>query len=73
MSTLSTVYFFIISFHYRFEQYTEKIKVDDIIYEVTLWDTAGQEEYERIRTLTYTRVKSSLLFPLIVFKHETFF
>jgi Ras family protein A len=36
-----------------FENYITKLKVDDQDYELTLWDTAGQEDYAHIRPLSY--------------------
>ncbi|CAG9771245.1 unnamed protein product [Ceutorhynchus assimilis] len=36
-----------------FEHYGDKITVDGIEYDMTLWDTAGQEDYERLRPLSY--------------------
>lgn len=36
-----------------FEHYGQKITVDDVEYDMTLWDTAGQEDYERLRPLSY--------------------
>lgn len=40
----------------RFEHYGQTITVDDVEYSMTLWDTAGQEDYERLRPLSYTNV-----------------
>ncbi|ENN77254.1 hypothetical protein HUJ04_002545 [Dendroctonus ponderosae] len=36
-----------------FEHYGQQITVDDVDYDITLWDTAGQEDYERLRPLSY--------------------
>ncbi|KAL1491320.1 hypothetical protein ABEB36_011933 [Hypothenemus hampei] len=36
-----------------FEHYGQKVSVDGAEYDVTLWDTAGQEDYERLRPLSY--------------------
>lgn len=36
-----------------FEHYGDKIEVDGIKHDITLWDTAGQEDYERLRPLSY--------------------
>lgn len=41
---------------FRFEHYGQKIVVDDQEYDMTLWDTAGQEDYERLRPLSYPHV-----------------
>jgi Ras-related C3 botulinum toxin substrate 1 len=37
-----------------FDNYTATIKVDNRMVNLGLWDTAGQEEYARLRTLAYT-------------------
>ncbi|XP_048520773.1 ras-like GTP-binding protein RhoL isoform X2 [Dendroctonus ponderosae] len=39
-----------------FEHYGQQITVDDVDYDITLWDTAGQEDYERLRPLSYPGV-----------------
>ncbi|KIJ27855.1 hypothetical protein M422DRAFT_61986 [Sphaerobolus stellatus SS14] len=36
-----------------FENYVTQVKYDGKIIEVALWDTAGQEEYDRLRPLSY--------------------
>jgi small GTP-binding protein len=36
-----------------FDNYTTMMMVDDVIVKLVLWDTAGQEEYEKLRPLTY--------------------
>jgi len=36
-----------------FDNYSDKVTVEGQIYNLTLWDTAGQEEYERLRILSY--------------------
>lgn len=58
------VYFFIkygfICYHgyylFRFDNFSETIEVDGHAYNVSLWDTAGQEDYERLRILSYPNV-----------------
>lgn len=64
---IPTVYVFLIGFIdcfwlivqflvYRFDNYADTIEVDGGCFNVTLWDTAGQEEYERLRILSYPNV-----------------
>lgn len=36
-----------------FESYVADIRLDGRNIEVALWDTAGQEEYDRLRPLSY--------------------
>lgn len=44
-----------------FDNYADNIKVDDITYNMVLWDTAGQEDYERLRPLSYPNTDCFLL------------
>lgn len=36
-----------------FENYVHDIQVDDQLVELSLWDTAGQEDFDRLRSLSY--------------------
>ncbi|KAI0065621.1 hypothetical protein BV25DRAFT_1868822 [Artomyces pyxidatus] len=36
-----------------FENYVHDLFVDDQVVEMSLWDTAGQEEFDRLRSLSY--------------------
>lgn len=45
-----------------FDNHACNITVDDNEYNLTLWDTAGQEDYERLRPLSYPNV--SVYLPL---------
>ncbi|KAJ3655062.1 hypothetical protein Zmor_014205 [Zophobas morio] len=44
-----------------FEHYGQDITVDGVVYNMTLWDTAGQEDYERLRPLAYPNTKCFLV------------
>ncbi|KAK7598203.1 hypothetical protein V9T40_006438 [Parthenolecanium corni] len=44
-----------------FDNYPTIIEVDDVKHNVTLWDTAGQEDYERLRPLSYPSTDCFLL------------
>ena len=39
-----------------FDNYADNITVDGQDFNMTLWDTAGQEDYERLRPLSYPNV-----------------
>jgi len=43
-------------YHYEptvFENYVHDLYVEDQLVELSLWDTAGQEEFDRLRSLSY--------------------
>nr|BAA87881.1 Drac3 [Drosophila melanogaster] len=44
-----------------FDNHACNIAVDDRDYNLTLWDTAGQEDYERLRPLSYPSTNCFLL------------
>jgi small GTP-binding protein len=50
-----------------FENYVAEIRLDGKAVQLALWDTAGQEEYERLRPLSYS--KSHVI--LIAFSIDT--
>lgn len=48
-----------------FDNHACNISVDDREYNLTLWDTAGQEDYERLRPLSYPNVSYFLNLNLL--------
>lgn len=44
-----------------FENYVQDIQVDDEYVEMSLWDTAGQEEFDRLRSLSYAETHVIML------------
>ncbi|XP_076289339.1 ras-like GTP-binding protein RhoL isoform X2 [Lasioglossum baleicum] len=44
-----------------FDNYAGSIRVDGQEYDMTLWDTSGQEDYERIRPLSYPNTDCFLI------------
>lgn len=44
-----------------FENYVTDCRVDGIKVTLTLWDTAGQEEYERLRPFSYSKADVILI------------
>ncbi|KAF4523717.1 hypothetical protein B566_EDAN011581 [Ephemera danica] len=44
-----------------FDNYADNITVDGQHFNMTLWDTAGQEDYERLRPLSYPNTDCFLL------------
>ena len=45
----------------RFDNYSEETSVDNQIVTLQLWDTAGQEDYDRLRPLAYPNTVSSVI------------
>jgi len=44
-----------------FENYVHDVFVDDKYVELSLWDTAGQEEFDRLRSLSYDNTHAVML------------
>ncbi|KAI7875405.1 hypothetical protein K492DRAFT_168151 [Lichtheimia hyalospora FSU 10163] len=44
-----------------FENYVQEVMVDNQEVELSLWDTAGQEEFDRLRTLSYADTHAVIL------------
>lgn len=45
----------------RFDNYTANMMVDGVPVSLGLWDTAGQEDYDRLRPLSYPQVRNTVL------------
>lgn len=57
-------YFFIIDlycYNFRFDNYSAPMQVDTIQVSLGLWDTAGQEDYDRLRPLSYPQTDVFLI------------
>jgi len=44
-----------------FENYVQDLVVDDQLVELSLWDTAGQEQFDRLRSLSYAETHIVLI------------
>jgi Rho family protein len=44
-----------------FENYVHDMVVDEQLVEMSLWDTAGQEEFDRLRSLSYAETHVVML------------
>lgn len=55
------VFILIITFFYRFDNYSAPMVVDGIQVSLGLWDTAGQEDYDRLRPLSYPQTDVFLI------------
>lgn len=67
-SFLNNLFFFLCSF----DNYTANMMVDLIPVSLGLWDTAGQEDYDRLRPLSYPQVVTCIqFFNVLVFSFMT--
>ena len=41
-----------------FDNYVAKVMVNDKLIQLNLWDTAGQEDYDRLRPMSYPQTVS---------------
>jgi small GTP-binding protein len=44
-----------------FENYTQSVDINGVPYKLRIWDTAGQDEYDRLRPLSYSGANAILL------------
>ncbi|XP_059389707.1 rho-related GTP-binding protein RhoG-like [Carassius carassius] len=49
-----------------FDNYSSQLTVDSKVVSLNLWDTAGQEEYDRLRTLSYPQTNVFIICFCIV-------
>ncbi len=52
-----------------FDNYTSTVVVDNITVSLGLWDTAGQEDYDRLRPLSYPQV-GAFFFATKLYTHN---
>lgn len=44
-----------------FENYTQEVNIEGVPYKLHIWDTAGQDEYDRLRPLSYSGANAIFL------------
>jgi len=55
-----------------FDNYSTAVMLDDVTYNLGLWDTAGQEEYDKMRTVSYPHTHVFILCFSLVNPHSFF-
>lgn len=51
----------LIYYFFRFDNYSAPMVVDGVQVSLGLWDTAGQEDYDRLRPLSYPQTDVFLI------------
>lgn len=60
-SKFSSILLIVYYFYFRFDNYSAPMVVDGVAVSLGLWDTAGQEDYDRLRPLSYPQTDVFLI------------